>query len=477
MGFAQPIPSGGGAASSIVVGTTTITSGNGGGSVLIDVAGVLQESTLQLGSTAGKPTFGIGGVAYGAIDTSGNVGLGQSANNAITTGTGNVSFGTLANRAVTSGNDNVALGAQVLRTLSTGSRNFAGANSAGFSLTTGSDNIFIGGNAGRAATTASQNIIMGLNAGSSLTTNAGANETDPSVVIGFNAGEWLMSTGDGGNVIIGAGAGGPAAGSTAGVTAYRLTAVGHNAGTSITQGIHNTLVGDSAGFSLTIGGSNVYIGRGVGRSNVSGGFNTAIGHAAATLFTLGTGNVHVGDGAGNAGNIGIPRTGSNNVAIGEVAGTLGAADSSSIAIGALTAVNGSNLTAIGVGQTAAYISGRLAWTVTDSAISNAAGVTLTAAQMLGGIITRSGAIAVSDTTASAAAIVAAIPGCEVGSTAFLYIINNNTALLTLLAGSGVTLAATTTTATLFTRLYAIEVTNATVGTEAVTFKGVLTAAN
>lgn len=461
----------------LAVGTTAIGSGAGSGSVLIDVAGVLRESTLQLGTTANKPTFGIGGAAYGAIDTGGNVGLGQSANAAITTGTGNVSFSTLANRAVTSGNDNVALGAQTLRSLSTGSRNFAAVNSAGFNLTTGTDNFFALNQAGLNATTAFGQILIGFQAGSNVVSNAGANETDPSVIIGYNAGKWCGSTGDGGNVIIGVNAGGPAAGGTAGVSFYRLTAVGHNAGTSITAGPHNTLIGDAAGFSLTIGGSNVYVGRGSGRSNVSGGFNTGVGHAAGTLFTSGDNNTHIGNGAGNAGDIGIPRTGSFNTAVGEVAGTLGAADSNSITIGANTTVNGSNLTAIGIGQTAAYISGRLAWTVTDSAISNAAGVTYTASQFLGGIITRSGAVAVSDATPSAAAIVAGIPGCEVGSTAFLYIVNNNLGLLTITAGSGVTLAGTTTAATLFTRLYAIEVTNATASTEAVTLKGVFTAAN
>lgn len=111
-----------------------------------------------------------------------------------------------------------------------------------------------------------------------------------------------------------------------------------------------------------------------------------------------------------------------------------------------------------------------------NAISNAAGVTLTAAQMVAGTILRSGAAGVSDTTATAAGLVAAFPGCAVGTVRILRIRNNNTGTLTILAGAGVTLEGTTTIPTVNTRDYAIRFTNVTPGAEAVTLSGLFVAA-
>ena len=112
-----------------------------------------------------------------------------------------------------------------------------------------------------------------------------------------------------------------------------------------------------------------------------------------------------------------------------------------------------------------------------NAVSNAAGVTLTAAQMLGGCLDRSGAVTVSDTTPTAAQLVAALAGAAVGDAKLLKLRNRNTGTLTLLAGAGITLEGTTTIPTVNTRNYAIRVTNATPGAEAVTISGIGVMAN
>jgi hypothetical protein len=107
-------------------------------------------------------------------------------------------------------------------------------------------------------------------------------------------------------------------------------------------------------------------------------------------------------------------------------------------------------------------------------LANAAGQTLTVSQNLG-ILLRSGAAGVSDTTPTAAAIVAALANCAVGDVVEWEVRNNNTGTLTLLAGSGVTLEGTTTVATVSFRKYAVRLTNVTPASEAVTISGLFTA--
>lgn len=106
-------------------------------------------------------------------------------------------------------------------------------------------------------------------------------------------------------------------------------------------------------------------------------------------------------------------------------------------------------------------------------LNNAAGQTLTAAQLVGGFLDRLGAAGVSDTTPTAAQIIAAIPGVAVGDVIEWRVRNRNTGTLTLVAGSGVTLEGTTTIPTVNTRWYAIRVTSLT----AVTISGMAVAAN
>lgn len=123
-------------------------------------------------------------------------------------------------------------------------------------------------------------------------------------------------------------------------------------------------------------------------------------------------------------------------------------------------------------------------------IANAAGVTWTAQQLLTGILDRSGAAAVSDTTPDASSIVNAMlgqaayagtdpntqVGVQAGSSFRLQLLNRNSGTLTLVAGAGVSLVAglATTAATGSGKTYLVTVTN---GTPPQTFAGTTTNAS
>lgn len=98
--------------------------------------------------------------------------------------------------------------------------------------------------------------------------------------------------------------------------------------------------------------------------------------------------------------------------------------------------------------------------------STATSITLTAAQLVDGFFNQTGGTTNTVTTPTAAAIVAAIPGCVVGSQ-FTWTVNNNgSGTLTLAGGTGVTVegAAATVATTVFSVAVGV-VTN--VGTPAV----------
>lgn len=102
--------------------------------------------------------------------------------------------------------------------------------------------------------------------------------------------------------------------------------------------------------------------------------------------------------------------------------------------------------------------------------------TLTTTQMLNGIVNVSGQTAAQNvTTPTAAAIVAAIPNCQVGSSFELTLQNANTSsgAVTVVAGTNVTLTGTTAVPISKSQIYRGIVTDAT--TPAVRLVGLLTA--
>jgi hypothetical protein len=110
-------------------------------------------------------------------------------------------------------------------------------------------------------------------------------------------------------------------------------------------------------------------------------------------------------------------------------------------------------------------------------LNNAAGQTLTAAQFLAGLLLRTGpAGAFSDTTPTAAQIVALIQKADINSNRMVLIRNGGGGVMTLLAGSGVTLQGTTTIAAGNARFYLVTVTAKTAGAEAVKMRGLITGA-
>lgn len=109
--------------------------------------------------------------------------------------------------------------------------------------------------------------------------------------------------------------------------------------------------------------------------------------------------------------------------------------------------------------------------------ANGAGHTLTVASLLAGVLLRSGpAGAFSDTTPTAADIVASIPKAIINTSRLIFIANAGGGLMTLLAGAGVTLQGTTTIAANFGRWYLLTVTSITPGAAAVTLRGLMTGA-
>lgn len=117
-----------------------------------------------------------------------------------------------------------------------------------------------------------------------------------------------------------------------------------------------------------------------------------------------------------------------------------------------------------------YVKGSLLTQGAPATLSNAAGQTLSTAQMLNAVLLRSGAAGVTDTTPTAAALVAALPGVVAGQSYIWTIRNANSGTLTLAAGSGVTLASgnTNTTSTVNAHYWLVQFTNVTPSSEAVT---------
>lgn len=173
--------------------------------------------------------------------------------------------------------------------------------------------------------------------------------------------------------------------------------------------------------------------------------------------------------------------GEDGTAIGYLArvGADGSPVDNAIAIGANTVNRIQDSAVIGTGHNSAKISGRLHSRNSLASSSYAAGITYTASQFVDSVLlSRSGpAGPFSDTTPTAAQIVAAIPGCEVGTGYSFYIRNTTAQTLTLVAGTGVTLAGTTTVAGTKTRFYIVRATNVTASSEAVDVVGVTSADN
>jgi len=129
------------------------------------------------------------------------------------------------------------------------------------------------------------------------------------------------------------------------------TAVGANAGDSMTTGSGNTVFGNNAGTAITTGGSNTCIGGSTGLALTTANWNTLVGYQAGDSVTTGPANTLVGYQAGT--NI---STGSTNTAVGDSAFLTGNY-SNSTCLGYDSAVTGSNQVQLGNSGTTTYAYG------------------------------------------------------------------------------------------------------------------------
>lgn len=268
-----------------------------------------------------------------------------------------------------------------------------------------------------------------------------------------------------------------------------LTCIGYKAGVLNTTGVRNTSLGYHAQFQNTSGSDNVAAGFQALYSALNTSYNTAIGSQTAQNC-IGSSNTYVGALAGILNvSVGITYSYSNGTMIGAETrvygengtalgynasvGADGAPQNNAAAIGANTTNRLASSTKIGNSQNVTTLSGVLRARQTFSANTSAAGATLTAAQFFSSVLERSGPAApFSDTTPSAASLIALVGGPEVGIGYDIYYRNLSSQAMTLIAGSGITLGGTTTVAAGKARLYKVQFTNVGAGTETATIYGV-----
>jgi len=188
--------------------SSTVLAGADERGILFSDGGTSVDNVF-IGSNAGRPAAG--------VNATDNVGIGEKALDALTTGDNNIGLGTNALGATTEGSRNVAIGSSTLDSLTTGTQNMAvgtqslqaittTGNNAGIGYqagksVTGSGNTYIGAESGENQTSGSLNTCIGVRAGQSPSANASDNNT----FIGYQTGLAITTGSD--NVFIGLNAG------------------------------------------------------------------------------------------------------------------------------------------------------------------------------------------------------------------------------------------------------------------------------
>lgn len=437
---------------------------------------------LQTGGSAANPSWaaGTGGPVIRAIDPTVNddSGAGYAVGSTWLNNTLNAAGTTHGGRFWEAYTVGVGTAKWYSGVLFDSSGNVGGGLSALVGLTTGTENLGFGRRALVTATTAAKNVALGIDtlANCTICTN--------NIAIGENALQTAVD--DNGHVAIGKNSlllmsGVPVAG----------------------LGPWNTAIGDSSMQNMTTGGSNACIGRGCMVAETIGAFNAGVGHGSLFTGTNNSSVVGIGNLAGgaflacqsggasrtvipigqpNAGLVLCPWSGeSYSVAIGENAGG-GVANndansigkSNRIAIGAYArAGTNANNMALGNGMTDVVTAGRM-WTgITVSNNATAAGTTLTTTDLISGILYRTGtAAAFSDTTPTAAAMVAAAAGNShnAGVGQIITVINGTSFTQSLGLGAGVTTSGSApfTVLGLTNAQFLLRITNAAPGSETMT---------
>jgi hypothetical protein len=289
-------------------------------------------------------TTGNRNVVFGAPSTTSAT---DSAGYSLTSGTDNIILGTQSGKSLTAGVKNVVLGVNALSTSTTGQRNIAVGYSAGASQTTQNDNIFIGYNSATSNNNTDGNLIV-------IGSEAGANSTcSDSILIGKESGQY--STGAY-NINIGTQSGKNQSQGTG--TGSSNLFIGHFSGRNIQTGSRNTGVGGGTGSgtqgilsSLTSGSDNTALGYLAGRFLTSNR-NSLLGSFAGNSLVSGGLNTLIGFSAGRA-----LTSGEGNVIAGDQAGRNLTNGVSNVFIGrdaGFTSVNASR--SIAIGHSAGYSS-------------------------------------------------------------------------------------------------------------------------
>lgn len=120
-----------------------------------------------------------------------------------------------------------------------------------------------------------------------------------------------------------------------------------------------------------------------------------------------------------------------------------------------------------------FLSGPTLGKGAKTAISTVGAGVLTAAAIVSGLIMRTGPTGIyNDTTATAAELLAAMDKPEIGESFDFTHVNGVAFAMTMVAGTGVTLAGVTANAASKVRQYRLTVTNNVSGSEAVTITGI-----
>jgi hypothetical protein len=123
------------------------------------------------------------------------------------------------------------------------------------------------------------------------------------------------------------------------------------------------------------------------------------------------------------------------------------------------------------GQVSGKVGNSLAQNISTTSISTAGAGTWTAEAIASGLIVRTGpSEGYTDTTATAAQLVAAFPGAKVGDTFEFTVVNGVAQACTVTGGSGVTGAGTVNISASKIKRYLGIFTNVSAGTEAVTLR-------
>ena len=320
------------------------------------------NTVLGVGAGAALQAGGINNVLIG--DTCGdnvttgddNVGIGRSALDTLDVGIGNIAIGTNAISSATNASSNVAIGRYASERMLASNSVSVGAEALRYN-TLGAANVAVGRSALSAATTAIATVT---------TTDAGTGGTDgakTAIQLERDSGGTMVTyptvdltvTGGAvsGTVTVATGGSGSTS-STAGGIIFRANAAGIAAGVpadwrcqlqTVSTASGNTAVGHQAGLSLTTASSCTFVGANAGDAVTSGASNTAIGNACLTTLTTGSLNVGIG-----ASCLEVLGTGGFNTCVGVSAGRyhLG---SSAVCIGALAGAN----IGIGVAATDGFI--------------------------------------------------------------------------------------------------------------------------